>query len=99
MLLSSVRKTFMKAERQQDWRDRDEHGKVRRRFDFEFEPLESDEQARTVVIRAKPHSKRYDLVTIRGERHYRDRYLGEIIPEAEIVKMMVGPQYSVPIIY
>ncbi|MBM0169514.1 adenylate/guanylate cyclase domain-containing protein [Altererythrobacter sp. C41] len=89
----------MVAPAQQDWRDKDEHGKVRRRFDFEFETMMSDEQAGAIVVRTTPHSRRYDLITVKGERHYRDRYLSEIIPEAEIIKMMVEQQQAVPIIY
>ena len=52
-----------------------------------------------MVLRVKPHSDRYDLVKVEGQRHYLDRYLKTIVSEDEIEKMIGDHHQGVPVIY
>lgn len=89
----------MTTERQQDWRDQDETGKVRARFDFEFEPIEPDESSKSLNICVKPHGRRYAVVEIHGERHYYDRFLKSIVSESAIQGMIAAQFRGMPVIY
>lgn len=89
----------MTTEQQQDWRDKDETGAVRARFDFEFEPILTDESTRTMVQRVQPNRRRYSVVEVEGERHYFDRYLKTIVPESAVERMIAAQFGGTPVIY
>lgn len=87
------------TERDQDWRDKDEAGKVRARFDFEFEPIQSDEATRTMTLRVQPDRRRYSVVYVEGERHYLDKFLKTIVPESAVGQMIAAQFGRLPVIY
>lgn len=89
----------MATERDNDWRDKDEAGKVRARFDFEIEPIRSDQTTKIVTVRVQPHRKRYSTVEVNGKRHYLDKFLHTIVPEEAIKEMAVAQFGGLPVIY
>lgn len=89
----------MTKARQQDWRDKDETGRVRARFDFEFEPIQADEDTRTMLLRVQPNRKRYSIIEVEGVRHYHDKYLKTIVAESEVEKMILAQFKDTPISY
>lgn len=76
-----------------DWRDKDDAGKVRSRFDFEIEPIRSDETTGSVFVRVQPERRRYSILEVNGQRHYFDKYLCTMISE-EAVKEMAAALFS-----
>ena len=89
----------MATDRDNDWRDKDEAGKVRARFDFEIEPIRSDEANQVVSVRVQPSKRRYSIVEVNGERHYLDKFLRMIIPEEAVKEMAVAKFGGLPVIY
>ena len=61
---------------------------VRARFDFEIEPIRSDEATQKVTIRVQPDKRRYSIVEVNGKRHYLDKFLHTIIPEEALRKLL-----------
>ena len=80
----------MTTDRDNDWRDKDEAGKVRARFDFDIEPVRSDEVTQMVTVRVQPNRRRYSIVEVNGERHYLDKFLRTIISEEAVKEMAVA---------
>lgn len=89
----------MATDRDNDWRDRDDSGKVRARFDFEIEEIRSEEATQVVTLRVQPHRRRYSIVEVNGERHYFDKFLRTIVSEEAVKEMAVAQFGGLPMIY
>lgn len=86
----------------EDWREVDNDGRFVGRFDFEIEEVRSEERGHAVTLVLRPDRRRYDKVIIKGQPYYRDRFLGHVVPEAEVIRMAQqqaedAPMYSNPV--
>ncbi|TDN84493.1 class 3 adenylate cyclase [Stakelama pacifica] len=72
---------------------------MRARFDFEIEPIRSDEATQMVTVRIQPNRRRYSIIEVNGERHYLDKFLRTIVSEEAVKEMAVAKFGDLPLIY
>lgn len=80
-----------------NWKDLDQDGRQRFRFDVVSEVLSTDDETRTAKIRLTPDPRRYTIGTSNGERCYIDKFLKVAIPENIVGEMMLSQLEDVPI--